>query len=221
MVRSLTLIVLAMLSGTQAKTTAPIATNSGPIAITNDDRFIWVVNRDNNTVLVIKVADDANIKIAEIKVGVEPRCVAITPDDRKVFVTNMLDGTVSVIDAKKLYVTHTIHVGTEPFGCAVTPDGRKLYVANFGSDNVSVINARFELVIKTIKNVGPKPRGIAIVGPSAALAISRMTSSSSSKSSEMMDVTRTMMRMTTALAKRMFAQRRRISRATGQTTRLH
>jgi YVTN family beta-propeller protein len=220
MVRSLTLIVLAMLSGTQAKTTAPIATNSGPIAITSDDRFIWVVNRDNNTVLVIKVADDANIKIAEIKVGVEPRCVAITPDDRKVFVTDMVDGTVSVIDAKKLYVAHTSHVGTEPFGCAVTPDGRKLYVANFDSDNVSVINARFELVIKTIKNVGPKPRGIAIVGPSAALAISRMTSSSSS-SSEMMDATRTMMRMTTALAKRMFAQRRRISRATEQTTRLH
>ena len=80
--------------------------------------------------------------------------------------TNMVDGTVSVIDAKNLCVTHTIHVGTEPFGCAVTPDGRKLYVANFGSDDVSVISTRFELVIKTIKNVGPKPRGIAITGPS-------------------------------------------------------
>src|SRR6185369_13384480 len=45
------------------------------------------------------------------------------------------------------------------------PDGRKLYVANFGSDSVSVISTKFERVIKTIRNVGAKPRGIAIVGP--------------------------------------------------------
>jgi YVTN family beta-propeller protein len=167
MLRPLTLIVLALLSGANAYATNPTASNSGPIAITSDDCFVWVVNRDNNSISVIKVAGDANIKIADIKVGTEPRCVAITPDDKKVFVTNMVDGTVSVIDAKKMCVTHTIDVGTEPFGCAVTPDGRKLYVANFGSDDVSVISTRFELVIKTIKKkVGPKPRGIAITGPS-------------------------------------------------------
>ena len=60
-----------------------------------------MVNRDNNSVSVIKVAGDINMKIAEIPVGKEPRCLAITPDDKKVFVTNMVDGTVSVIDAKK------------------------------------------------------------------------------------------------------------------------
>src|SRR5258707_6522193 len=138
-------------------------TYSSPIAITSDDKFVWVVNRDNDSVSVIKVIGDPNLKIAEIPVGKEPRCLAITPDDKKVFVTNMVDGTVSVIDAKKHYVIKTIKVGTEPFGCAVTPSGRKLYVANFGSDDVSVISTRFDLVIKTIKNVGPKPRGIAIV----------------------------------------------------------
>ena len=168
-----TLIVLALLSVAQADATDPTATNSGPIAITSDDRFIWVVNRDNDSVSVIKVPKDAKKndkdfkgKISEIPVGKEPRCVAITPDDKKVFVTNMVDGTVSVIDADRPWVCRkTIRVGTEPFGCAVTPDGRKLYVANFGSDNVSVISTKFERVIKTIKNVGTKPRGIAIVGP--------------------------------------------------------
>jgi YVTN family beta-propeller protein len=93
---------------------------------TSDDRFVWVVNRDNNSVSVIKVEGDVNKKIAEIPVGKEPRCVAITPDDKKVFVTNMVDGTVSVIDAEEAAKpwcrAKTIRVGTEPFGCAVTPD---------------------------------------------------------------------------------------------------
>ena len=137
-------------------------TNSGPIAITRDDKFVWAVNRDNNSVSVFRVAGDANFRIKEIPVGNEPRCVAITPDDKKVFVTNMVDGTVSVIDQKKRKLIGKIKVGTEPFGCAVTPGGNKLYVANFGSDSVSVISTRFLEVIKTIHNVGPKPRGIAI-----------------------------------------------------------
>jgi YVTN family beta-propeller protein len=137
-------------------------TSSGPIAITRDDKFVWAVNRDNNSVSVFRVAGDANFRIKEIKVGTEPRCVAITPDDKKVFVTNMVDGTVSVIDQKKRKLIGTIKVGTEPFGCAVTPGGNKLYVANFGSDSVSIISTRFLEVIKTIHNVGPKPRGIAI-----------------------------------------------------------
>jgi 40-residue YVTN family beta-propeller repeat len=137
-------------------------TYSGPIAITSDDKFVWVVNRDNNSVSVIRVLNDVIFKVKEIKVGREPRCVAITPDDQKVFVTNMVDGTVTVINQKNRKKIGTIKVGTEPFGCAVTPGGNKLYVANFGSDSVSVISTRFEQVIKTINNVGPKPRGIAI-----------------------------------------------------------
>src|SRR2546428_14030750 len=62
-------------------------TSSSPIAITHDDRFVWVVNPDNNSVSVLEVGGDLNTKMAEILVGEEPRCVAITPNDRKVYVT--------------------------------------------------------------------------------------------------------------------------------------
>jgi YVTN family beta-propeller protein len=119
MSRLFTLLFIALLPNVHQNLVA--ATYSSPIAITSDDRFVWVVNRDNNSVSVIKVEKDVNTKIAEIPVGMEPRCVAITPDDEKVFVTNMVSGTVSVIDADKRRVINTIHVGTEPFGCAVTP----------------------------------------------------------------------------------------------------
>ncbi|PYV12345.1 MAG: hypothetical protein DMG07_17270, partial [Acidobacteria bacterium] len=135
---------------------------SSPIAISSDDRFVWVANPDNDSVSVLEVGGDVDLKVQEIPVGDEPQCVAITPDDRKVYVTNMVSGTVSVIDANTRKVTDTIEVGTEPFGCALTLDGKKLYVANFSSDDVSVINTHSDHVEKTIDGVGPKPRGIAI-----------------------------------------------------------
>jgi YVTN family beta-propeller protein len=138
------------------------ATRSSPIAITSDDRFVWSVNPDNNSVSVFKVAFDANRKIAEIAVGREPWCVAITPDDDKAFVTNMASGTVSVISTDKRRVVDTIKVGAEPFGCALTPDGRKLYVTNQSSNTVSVIDTDANRVERTIRNVGSKPHGIAI-----------------------------------------------------------
>ncbi len=137
-------------------------TTSSPIAITSDDRFVWSVNPDNNSVSLFRVRNDANVRVKEIEVGQEPWCVAITPDDKKVYVANMVSGTVSVIDAESRKVKKTIKVGTEPFGCALRPDGRRLFVANQSSNDISVINTNTDAVIKTIKGIGVKPHGIAI-----------------------------------------------------------
>jgi YVTN family beta-propeller protein len=159
------LIVLAALSNALA-IDPPRPTNSSPVAISTDDAFVWVVNRDNNSVTLFNVANDVNLKIIEVKVGKEPRTLALTPDGAKLFVTNMVDGTVTVIS--NLQVIATIPVGTEPFGCALTPDGTRLYVANFGSDDVSLIDTNSLKVVKTITGVGPKPRGIAITAGNPA-----------------------------------------------------
>lgn len=143
---------------------APQPTRSSPIALTSNDKFVWAVNRDNNSVSVLQVNNDQNKKVAEIKVGVEPRALAITPDNKKVYVTNMVSGTVAVIDADKFRVDKYIPVGTEPFGCALTPDGKKLYVANFSSNNVSVIDTKNDHVIRTIAlpSGNKRPRAVAV-----------------------------------------------------------
>jgi YVTN family beta-propeller protein len=173
------------------------ATRSSPIAITSDDRFVWSVNPDNDSVSVFRVAKDANKKVAEIPVGKEPWCVAIKSEDdddddddrdrhdgkhddgdEKVYVTNMVSGTVSVIDAEKKKVIKTIKVGTEPFGCALSPDGRTLYVSNQSSNTVSVINTRRDRVTKTIGNVGPKPHGIAVTADGEKVYVTQLLSQS-------------------------------------------
>ncbi len=137
-------------------------TSSSPIAITSDDRHVWSVNPDSDSVSVFEVTEDANHKTTEIPVGKGPWCVAITPDDRKVYVANMASGTVSVIKTANYKVTETIKVGSEPFGCALSPDGETLYVANQSSNTVSVIDTRKDDVVRTIKSVGQKPHGVAV-----------------------------------------------------------
>ncbi len=164
--------MLLILVGVGAPSTAFAAmpTNSSPIALTSDDKYVWVVNPNveriepvkNDTVTVHEVGGDKNHKVVEIPVGDDPVCVALTPDNKKAYVTNHGSNTVTVINAQTYHVIATVQVGSEPFGCAVTSDGKKVYIANFSSDTVSVIRTSDDKVIRTIKRVGPKPRALAI-----------------------------------------------------------
>lgn len=98
-------------------------TRSTTIALTSDERNLVVVNREANSLSIIKVknanGNDVSNKLAEIPVGEEPRCVAVSLDDRFAFVTNAISATVSVVDLVQDRVVKTIKVGTEPRVCAV------------------------------------------------------------------------------------------------------
>src|SRR4029077_3304982 len=72
-------------------------TRSTTIALTSNEQYVVVVNREANNVSIIQVKDakgnDVSKKIAEIPVGEEPRCVAIHPSDKAAYVTNAISGT--------------------------------------------------------------------------------------------------------------------------------
>jgi YVTN family beta-propeller protein len=138
------------------------ASSSSPIAISDDDALLVVVNNLNDSVTVMNVAGDANTKVAEITVGDEPRTVAITADKKFAYVTNQASATVSVIDLTTNQKAQDISVGVEPYGIALTADGSRAYVANSASNTVSVIDTASNAVVATIKIPGVQPRGIAI-----------------------------------------------------------
>jgi uncharacterized protein (TIGR03437 family) len=145
----------------------PGPTSSQTLSLSADDGLLAVANPDNNTVSLFDVRPGVNRKVAEIRVGVEPNGVALSPDGLLLYVANTVSGTVSVIALDRSNfgatpVIATIPVGTEPYGLALTPRGGKLYVTNARSNNVSVIDTRTRQVVRTIENVGPEPRGIAI-----------------------------------------------------------
>jgi YVTN family beta-propeller protein len=158
-------------------TTAPLATLLAPkkadaaptrsttIALTSDEQRLVVVNREANSISIIRVKNadgqDVGNKVAEIGVGEEPRCIAVSPDDRFAFVTNAISGTVSVVSLAQRRVVKEIKVGIEPRGCALTPDGSLLYVANHTEGTVSIIDTA-SLAVAGAVQVGGRPWAIAI-----------------------------------------------------------
>jgi YVTN family beta-propeller protein len=142
-------------------------TSSQPLALTADNAFLIVANPDNNSVTFFDLRADRNRRLATVPVQLEPNGVAFLPDGSKAYVANTVSGTVSVIktDIRNGAISRPVKhiaVGTEPYGLALTPNGRKLYVSNARSNSLSVIDTATDQVIKTIDNVGPEPRGLAI-----------------------------------------------------------
>jgi YVTN family beta-propeller protein len=163
------LVALAGLGGVAQQTppppTAATPSRSTTIALTSDEQRLVVVNREANSVSLVRVKDNAGNdvaeKIAEIGVGEEPRCVAVSPDDRFAYVTNGISGTVSVVNLNDTRVEATIEVGTEPRGCALTPNGNLLYVANHTEGTVSIIFTPARIAVGKVV-VGRNPTAIAI-----------------------------------------------------------
>jgi YVTN family beta-propeller protein len=139
--------------------------HSTTIALTSDEQRVVVVNREANSISILRVknvqGNDIANKIAEIGVGEEPRCVAIHPNDQVAYVTNAISGTVSIINLSQRRVVKNIKVGTEPRGCALTADGSLLYVANHTDGTVSIIDTVSATVVGAV-NVGRNPTALAI-----------------------------------------------------------
>jgi YVTN family beta-propeller protein len=149
----------------------PLASRSTSILLSRDDSKLFVVNRETNSLSIIQVRGatkspitDTAVKLDEVVVGQEPRCVALHPKEHEAYVTNTVSGTVSVIDVSDptaAGVVAEIPVGAEPRGCALSPSGRRLFVSNHTEGTVSVIDTTTRTVTNTV-NIGGKPFAIAV-----------------------------------------------------------
>ncbi len=163
-------VLSGLIVGSLVIDSAGAPSRSTTIALTSDETRLLVVNREANTLSVIQVKDasgnDIDIKLAEIGVGQEPRCVAVHPTDRAAYVTNGISGTVSVVDLVQGREVQQIRVGTEPRGCALTPDGSLLYVANHTEGTVSILvvpsGNPLNPILDGAVQVGRNPTAIAI-----------------------------------------------------------
>ena len=142
---------------------ATIDVGSGPwggIAVSPDGEFVYVTNFGDNTVSVIKTANNS---VTYIPVGSGPTGISMTPDGAFVYVSNYYSNSVSVIDTSNDSVLDPpIPVGNNPFGISVTPDGDYAYVCNYGygSSTVSVIDTSNNSVLDI--QVGIRPYGVSV-----------------------------------------------------------
>jgi YVTN family beta-propeller protein len=130
----------------------PGPTNSSPITLSRDGRFLWSVNPGNDTVSVISTR--TNRVIRQIKVGDEPQSVAVDPNNRYAFVANAAGGSVTVIRITRASPRRfrarpdrragrrgAIVTGAEPWNVVISPNGRRVFVANSSQDTITVIDA--------------------------------------------------------------------------------
>jgi len=130
------------------------------IAVTPDGAYVYVTDRDGDTVSVIDTSTNT-VTGSPITVGGYPYDVVITPDGAFAYVSNSDSATVSVIDTTQGAVVATIPVGSGPYGMAISPDGSLVYVANFNGPSVSVIDTSSNTVTTTFSVPG-QPRCVAV-----------------------------------------------------------
>lgn len=150
---------------TAAPPTVPAPSKNRSLAINPAaSQELWVVNKENDAVIVINRATGA--VLATIPVGVNPRNVAFNSTGSKAYVTNQrgnvgidktlleytggeILGSVSVIDTTTRTVTKTITtgIGVEPYGVALAPNGKYLLVTNSRSSSLSVIDPASDNVV--------------------------------------------------------------------------
>jgi YVTN family beta-propeller protein len=98
----------------------PVGKEPRCVAITPDDKMVFVTNMIDGTVSVID-ADRPWFCRKTIRVGTEPFGCAVTPDGRKLYVANFGSDDVSVISTRFERVIKTIkNVGPKPRGVAIT-----------------------------------------------------------------------------------------------------
>ncbi len=156
--------------------TTRIAVGNQPhgVAVTPDNRYLFVTNDGSNDVTVIDI-DSLQVISTVPGVGSAPHMVAIRPDGAEAWVGNIAGGDVALIDVNLavndpsnavICVTPggagaqcRIPTGSGTEGIAFSHDGATAYAANGGADTVTVIDVATRTVIDTLA-VPDSPRRV-------------------------------------------------------------
>jgi len=135
------------------------AASSALMAITPDDRWVYVVNSDTGSVTAIDTLTDT--AVWELPIGVEPRSMALDPRGRLAYVSDFAAGSVTVVDLEMAAPVASFTTDRHPYGVLPGPDGQVLFVAESGADAIALFDSGTYQRLGTIA-VEPNPRGLAV-----------------------------------------------------------
>ena len=131
------------------------------IDLSPDGRWVWVTNREANTLSVIDAANDA-VTASFPSGGLMPIRVKFQPDGKAALVSLARSNKVMLFDVATRKPIQEIEAGSTPVGILVTPDGQRAFVANTMSNHISVIDLSTGKVVATF-SPGTEPDGMAWV----------------------------------------------------------
>jgi YVTN family beta-propeller protein len=143
----------------------PTGPGTEGIAISPDDREVWVASRQDHRVEVISTASDEMVA-AFPSGGRGPVRMAFTPDGAQVWVTNSASHNVSIFDARSRVLLGLLPLGENPAGIVFSPDGRRVYITSERPNIVSVVDVPARKVLSTVDiGAGSQPDGIGLAVP--------------------------------------------------------
>jgi YVTN family beta-propeller protein len=157
--------------------------SSSTIAVTSDDKRIWVVNPDSDSVSLIDAT--SRTLVAEIPLGstpaldaagryepaIKPRALALSPDETKLYIAAETANQVFVVDTASRAVVTTISVGAAPVGVIATDNA--IYVTSHEAATVSKIDPRSNTVVATLP-VTEHPWGVSLSADGKRLFVSHL-----------------------------------------------
>ena len=156
-------------------TASSLATVSSTLALTSDDKSLWVTNPDSDSISLIDVG--SRKLVAEVPLGsappsvdpvtkryepaAKPRALAILPGDAKVYVAAQTANEVYVVDTASRSVRATIAVPAAPTGVVASPDGSAVYVVSHEAAVVTKIDPTKDAVVASLP-VAEHPWGASV-----------------------------------------------------------
>ncbi len=138
----------------------PVENNPNGLGLTPDGKYLYVANRGNNSISVVRISDNTVI----VRTGVldKPLDVAITPDGKYAYVVHE-NGDLATIRTSDNKVIDTVSVEESPgsLNIAITPDGKYLYLTSARFGSVTVLQISDNRFIDEFSSKGT-PTGIAI-----------------------------------------------------------
>lgn len=130
-------------------TVARISTGRGAhhIALSDDDRWAFVTNRDDGTVSIIDVRELKKIK--DIKTGLQPSSVSFSPLSKMAYVVNEGDGTIVIVDGDQGRSIARVQAEPGLGQIRFAPGGRLGFVVNPEKDLVHILDAATNRIVQT------------------------------------------------------------------------
>ena len=136
---------------------------------------VWSLNSDSDTVAVIDAT--TFVRLAESKVGDNPRTLAMGPDGT-VWVVNQDDATISLLDGDTALERTRVALpyASRPYGIAFSPSGDLAYVTLQATGRLVRLNALDATPVGDAIDVGPTPRGVAVSADGSRVLVTRYIS---------------------------------------------
>ena len=138
------------------KVVAKVQTGAGQhdIAISNDNQFAFVSNRESGTVSIIDIRKLE--KAVDVKVGPGPVSMALSDLSKALYVASEIDGTVTVIEQQSHQVLARMKTKPGARSIRFAPGGRYGFVLNTKQSIVNIFDAASNRMLHEV-NVGKSP----------------------------------------------------------------